>query len=298
METPGVMDVLISEIGESYGSLRLFNPRSAGLMVQSLGQYGQLSPVVVGPRENGRHELVDGFKRLFAGRRLGYTALKARVLSSGARGLKAAMIQLNQVHHSLGDLDEALVVQSLYRDECLSQPEIAVLLGRHKSWVSRRITMIERLSEEVLNHLRLGLIKISVGRELSKLPRGNQEQALKTVLKYRLTCRESALLVHMAHSRPRWDLEAILSFPQEILDDRRPPRPRNFKIPEAVAAMIKTLAAMKKQVRSVWSRLGPDVLARLTEEHGRNISGLIQEVEQELAELKKSLNEPHDAALY
>lgn len=36
---------------------------------------------------------------------------------------------------------------------------LAALLGRHKSWVSRRIALVEALSEEVLEHLRLGLTR-------------------------------------------------------------------------------------------------------------------------------------------
>ena len=44
-----------------------------------------------------------------------------------------------------------------------------------KAWVSRRISLIERLCEEVIEHIRLGLCSASIGRELARLPRGNQE---------------------------------------------------------------------------------------------------------------------------
>jgi len=67
-----------------------------------------------------------------------------------------------------------MILQSLHRDDGLSQIEIATLLGRDKSWVSRRISLIERLADEVRRHLELGLISASVGRELARLPRGNQ----------------------------------------------------------------------------------------------------------------------------
>ena len=43
--------------------------------------------------------------------------------------------------------EEALVVHSLSHEDGLSQGEIAVLLGRHKSWVCRRLSLVERLSD-------------------------------------------------------------------------------------------------------------------------------------------------------
>ncbi len=39
-------------------------------------------------------------------------------------------------------------------------------MGRNKSWVSRRLSLIERLSEELQDEIRLGLLSVSVGREL------------------------------------------------------------------------------------------------------------------------------------
>ena len=170
-----VIKAAVSEIGERFGGMRLGDPVSKALMVKSIEKYGQLSPVVVGPRENGKYELVDGFKRLYAYRELGHEVLNARVLHAGLRGLKAAVIQLNWAHKSIGDLEEALVLHSLDREDGLRQHEIGVLLGRHKSWVSRRISLIERLCEEVIEHIRLGLCSASIGRELARLPRGNQE---------------------------------------------------------------------------------------------------------------------------
>ena len=129
----GVIEAGVSEIGERFGAMRLADPGSRRLMVRSIEKYGQLSPVVVGPRENGKYELVDGFKRLYACRELGHKHIQARVLGAGPRGLKAAVIQLNWAHKSIGDLEEALVLQSLYREDGLRQHEIGVLLGRHKS---------------------------------------------------------------------------------------------------------------------------------------------------------------------
>ncbi len=72
---------------------------------------------------------------------------------------------------------------------------IATMLGCHKRWVCRRIALVERLSREVLDHIRLELINPTIGRELSKLPRSNQPALLRTVPEHRLTTRQTANLV-------------------------------------------------------------------------------------------------------
>ena len=221
--SPTYLDIPIDRIEESFGRFRLLSPRHEAAMERSVGRFDQLTPVVVSYAKDDRYEMIDGFKRLRALRKLGKPSLKARVLEGHGRVLKAAMVQLNRKSGHLGDVEEAMIVTSLYQDEGLTQVEIAPLLGRDKSWVSRRIALIERLSEEVLEHLRLGLINPTHGRELSRLPRGNQAQALSCVISHRLSSRETARLVSLLIERPRWDHELILKLPLEILEDRQPP---------------------------------------------------------------------------
>jgi len=201
-EEPGVIDLKTDQIRERYQPLRLVHPRAERKMLSSMRRYGQLTPVVVGRDADGGYEMVDGFKRLRASRALKRPELKAAVLQTGSRGLKAAIVELNRVGGSLGPLEEALIVQSLYREDMMQQSEIGQLLGRHKSWVCRRISLVEGLSEEVIENLRLGLIGLTLGRELGRLPRGNQSAALATVLKYKMTTRETQHLVTLLKSGP------------------------------------------------------------------------------------------------
>ncbi|MBM3302406.1 MAG: ParB N-terminal domain-containing protein, partial [Deltaproteobacteria bacterium] len=219
------VEIALSEIGQSYGRLRLVHPQADAGMMDSLRQFGQIFPVVVVPLVE-RYELVDGFKRLRALQRLGYERVKASVVNLGVHALKAAMIALNHRKGAICDLEEGMVVHSLCREDGLSQVEVARLLGRHKSWVCRRLSLIERLCDEALEHMRLGLIHTVIGRELVRLPRGNQEAALRTILKYRLSCRESARLVSLLLQRPRWGWQNLLNFPLEILSEKVPEGPR------------------------------------------------------------------------
>ena len=144
-------------------------------MLASVRRQGQLTPVVVG-RDEGGVFLVDGFKRYRALQQLGAAQIRAQVLERPVRSLKAAIVQLNG-RRGLTSIEESWVLQSLHQDDALTQEQIGVLLGRHKSWVCRRLALVERLCDEALENLRLGLISAGICRHLLLLPRGNQPRS-------------------------------------------------------------------------------------------------------------------------
>lgn len=217
--------VPITCMDERYSSCRLIYPKADTSMAASIERHGQLTPVVVGTPHNNRYPLIDGFKRLRASRHLGRSELKAIVLQGGERALMAAMFHLNRKHHSMTTLEEAVIVRALYRKQGLTQEAVGSLLGFHKSWVNRRLSLLDRLAEEVLDQVRLGLIGPGLIREVAKLPRGNQPDVLATIQKHVMTCRESARLVNLILESPRWNIDSILYYPEAILSQREPPRP-------------------------------------------------------------------------
>jgi ParB-like chromosome segregation protein Spo0J len=77
----------------------------------------------------------------------------------------------------------------------LSQPAIGARLGRHKSWVSRRLLLAEALDEAVQTDVRLGLLAPRAAVELALLPRGNQRAAAQVVVRTGMTTRQTATLV-------------------------------------------------------------------------------------------------------
>ena len=53
----------------------------------------------------------------------------------------AAVMTLNQVGRELNDLEQALCVRALIREQGLTQVAVGGQLGRDKSWVSRRLML-------------------------------------------------------------------------------------------------------------------------------------------------------------
>ncbi len=177
----------LQQIDERLQRYRLQSPRAEKALAQSLARYGQICPIVVCRRED-QFVLIDGFKRLHAARQLkGVTELTARCVQLDEQGAKAAIYQLNRVSQRPQEIEEAWIVYSLVREDGLSQVDVAQLLGRHKSWVNRRLAMFERLAPAAKEELQLGLLSPSLARQLVRLPMGNQDEALHAAREAALT---------------------------------------------------------------------------------------------------------------
>ena len=186
--------VPVEALGERLSALRLCEVSAVARMQRSLSSLGQISAIAVFSAEQGTLEVVDGFKRLRAARALGWSELRAHALAVDAAGAKVALCVLHD-RHELTEIEEAWLVRSLYREDRLSQPEIARRLSRDKSWVCRRLLVAEGLDEAVQADVRLGLLSPSAAAALARLPRRNQGPAAQVVAGNGMTFRQTARLV-------------------------------------------------------------------------------------------------------
>jgi ParB-like chromosome segregation protein Spo0J len=183
----------LERLGTRLSSLRLCLPTAVQALRQSLERRGQLSALIV--FEDGEQlEVLDGFKRLAAARELGWPELRIIRQHLPEADAKAWLVALHAVH-GLTELEEGWLVRSLHRDHRLTQVAIATELGRHKSWVCRRLMLVEGLDIEIQARVRLGLLAPRAALALHALPRGNQEAAGEVVIRRALTVRQAELFV-------------------------------------------------------------------------------------------------------
>ena len=251
------------EIGEHYGRYRVHVPEAERVMAKSLERYGQLSPIVVCRRED-RYELIDGFKRLGAARRMAQIEyLSARLMEGDERAVKAAIYGLNRASGRTRELEEAWIIHALVREDGMSQVEVAELLGRHKSWVCRRLALIERLGAKAREELRVGLLTPTAARQMVRLPQGNQGEVLDAVRREKLSTAELAGVVDLwLGCSQRNQQQYILAHPREALSQAKGATPagRDPRLSDAG--------------NQVWKRVGLllDVLGRMEvwlAHHGR-----------------------------
>jgi ParB/RepB/Spo0J family partition protein len=218
----------LSALSESLHALRLCSEESGRDLERSLREHGQLTPLLC-CRVSEAIEVVDGFKRLRAARQLGWAELRVEIREADRAEAKLLVFQSHRTE-GLTDLEEAWVVRSLYREDGVSQPEIARRLGRDKSWACRRLQLAEGLAAGVEADVRLGMLCTSAVRELVRLPRGNQEACARAVIRRGLTTRQTARLVDTllaADDQGRQDLLARIEAGGALeLPAGRPPRRR------------------------------------------------------------------------
>jgi hypothetical protein len=209
--------VSLDGLGQCYRRYRLADPEAEDAMAGSLRRWGQLSPVVACVRDE-KLELIDGFKRLAAARQVyELTSLSVRVLEVDEPTAKAAILGLNRDQRPVRELEEAWVVQGLVRDDGMTQVEAAHLLNRHKSWVCRRLALLEKLSVAVKEDLRLGLVGPSLARELTRLPTGNQEALLALTRRQTLTAQEVSGVIDLLQGASPEQAAFVLAKPREAL---------------------------------------------------------------------------------
>jgi ParB/RepB/Spo0J family partition protein len=219
--TGEVRSLAVAQLGERYRRYRLPDPDAEAAMTGSVRRYGQLTPLVVCLREE-TYEVLDGFKRLAAARTLGLKTVATRWLEADERAAKAAIHGLNQTGRRTQEWEDAWIVHALVREDGMTQVEVAELLGRHKSWVCRRLALVEKLAQEARDDLRVGLLSATAARSLVRLPAGNQPEVLTTFHRDELTAGELEGVVGLLAAAPgRSQQEYILARPREALRQAR-----------------------------------------------------------------------------
>jgi hypothetical protein len=216
-----VRPVALAALGQGYRRYRLADAPAEQAMVGSLRRWGQLSPAVACV-QGQQLELLDGFKRLTAAQQVvGWTTLSVRLIEVDERTAKAAILGLNREQRPVRELEEAWIVQALVRDDGLTQVEAAQLLGQHKSWVCRRLALLEKLSAAVKEDLRLGLLGPALARQLTRLPAGNQQAVLALSRRETLTAQEVSGVIELLQGASLAQAAFVLEKPREALAQAR-----------------------------------------------------------------------------
>ena len=184
---------------------------------KSMRLHGQLQPVVARVHEGG-YQLIDGFKRFYAAEDLMMEALQCRLLDIDLTGAKVLLLTYNRLHQSMEAWEEAMVLQDLQKTHSLDQRSLAELTGYSCSWISRRLSLIGKMDEDVSSEIIMGTLTSSHARALIKLPRGNQGEVARVITGFALTSRQSDKLVEaFLKAGDENQQRYILTHPEQIL---------------------------------------------------------------------------------
>jgi ParB/RepB/Spo0J family partition protein len=285
--------VAVAELGERLSALRLSDASALRAMRASLEQHGQLSPVRAFEQEGGV-EIFDGFKRLRAARALGVGELRAVVSDIEAA---EATVQMRELHAGRGltALEEGWIVRALYRDHHLSQGAIAARLRRHKTWVCRRLMLVEALDASLQADLRLGLLTPRAAALVATLPRGNQPAAAAIVVHRGLTVHQTARLVHelgAAAAEPSATQAVLARWHQAGPPGERRRAPRMRSAAETIALDVETIRRSAGRLQASLAASPLAVMGLC----GEALRDRLRALEPTLAALSKTIAGALDAA--
>jgi ParB-like chromosome segregation protein Spo0J len=285
-----VIAVRLDELGDQFRRYRLRVPQAVQAMVQSLRRWGQCAPIVATLRQE-RPQVLDGFTRREAAQQVrGMTTLLVRLVELDDQRAKAAIHGLNQTGRRPYELEEAWLVQALVREDGLAQSEVAELLGRHKSWVCRRLALLEKLADDVRQELEVGLLTPTAAREIARLPAGNQSEVLDLSRREALSSDELGGVIRLllgsvtaeqklfVLTKPREALGQVGAAPKEGWDPRL--SASGNRVSKQMAVLLDRLAWMENflECRGWTSLVASDrlVLGPVFSRLARNASGVAE----------------------
>ena len=214
-----IEEIPLEEFDLSLAGMRIMNPDLVSRVQNSMWLHGQLQPVIAREHE-GKYQIIDGFKRYYISMDLMIKALQCQVLDIDLQQAKILILSYNRPHQSMEAWEEAMVLEDLLKTHDLSQQSLSKLTGYSRSWVSRRLSLIDKIDEEVASEIRMGVLTSSQARALIKLPRGNQMDVARVIVDLGLSSRQSDRLVNAFLKAEDEDQQRdILIHPEHILWD-------------------------------------------------------------------------------
>lgn len=191
-----ISDVDFHLLDLRYGHTRIKNAKTLAKLQNSVNIYGQIVPALAVP-EKDRYILIDGFQRLAALKACGHDCIKIQFVNENESDSLFTLLVKNN-DRKLETVEQAALIQELHNRFSYSFQEIANHLGRDKSWVKRRLDLVDSLPEEVLQAVMTGkLSSWTASRVLVPLARANEQDCLnltKKIIENPLSSRELVCL--------------------------------------------------------------------------------------------------------
>ena len=227
-----LQDVSIDNFDLSLSRLRISKPNQVTDVEIRMTKQGQLQPLAV-RQANGRYQIIDGFKRYYAAMEMALNTLQCYILDVVLQQAKILALSFNRAGRSMDIWEEAMILSDLASSHGLSQKSLAKLTGYSRSWISRRLSLIGKLSEALITEIRMNTLSSTHARALIKLPRGNQMEVADVITHWKLSSRQCDLLVEAyLKATDRAEQQHLLVHPELTLTEEPPTFPCSHYDPE------------------------------------------------------------------
>lgn len=233
---------------------------------KSIQSVGLLTPMVLWRDHKGEHRVLFGERELQALRKLKSTRTDAVVIA-GVDKVEANKLSLLLLsfRNSSDALSEGLIIKDLLTNPKINQSDVALMVGRSISWVSKRVSLVARLSDSVVDQVARKLIVPRTAQEIAKLPSEIQPAFALRVIQDRMSKATVERLVALYNDPSSSETlrKEILSAPQDTLRrfSRRfhaiktEEKPTEERIGEKFCASLRLLVQLLAEIETMYALL-------------------------------------------
>ena len=156
---------------------KIFREEALEELADSIRQHGILQPLSV-RRVGATYELIAGERRLRAAQRAGLAEIPCIIMSMDEKESGMAAMVENLQRQDLDFIEEARGISNLMEQWCMSQEQVARILGKSQSAVANKLRLL-RHSGPVLTAIREGGLTERHARALLKVP--TEEEKLEVI---------------------------------------------------------------------------------------------------------------------
>jgi ParB family chromosome partitioning protein len=298
-----IEEIPLSEFDLSLSEMRVMNIARIELVEKSMRLHGQLQPVVARLHE-GKYQIIDGLKRYYNAVDLMMKTLQCHVLDIDEKQAKVLLLSYNRTHQSMEVWEEALVLKDLLERHDVDQRQLSKLTGYSRSWISRRLSLISKIDEQVASEIRMGTLTSSHARALIRLPRGNQLEVARVITTFGLSSRLSDRLVDaFLEAEDTQDQLHILVHPEHILWDQAdlPEDPYDSRLSSYGNDMMHSIMSLYQPLHTLLTLLGDMRIDDLAETEKviitpflREVSGYAEKLSEAIGPLQIHKQAEHD----
>jgi len=175
MESNRAVDIHLLDL--RYAHTRVVKPSAFRRLQNSIETYGQIVPALVVEDTEKRLVLIDGYLRIRALVACGRDQVLINLLDDNEQNAMFSLLNKSS-ERQWEAIEQAVLIQEMHHRFGCSLGLIANRLGRDKSWVKRRLDLVEALPEDILKAVVSGkLSPWAASRVMAPLARANASDA-------------------------------------------------------------------------------------------------------------------------
>ena len=231
--------------------------------------------------QDGRYEVIDGFKRLDRWKQTGIDRVPVLVeCCTDGLSPKRFLLEANSQKRTISAVDEAMVIESMIKDDGLTVRSVANILGRRKEWVIGRRSLL-RLSSDARKLLSSGRINLMVAHLLTAISHKDQDAILAAVEKHALKMREIQLLIQTWRAASDEEKPGLLADPLFKKEQQDSP---------SHSARLKALESKLSAIRNALNEFQSLIIPQdMAEAEQRRLQAICSSIQNQIDQMSSSI---------